>query len=270
GGVRRAPGPPFGAGGGGRAGPGAAARGILTAPRPPRHLHPTSGTRLSRGMFGAAGRHGGAAMAKSGEIDYLRNLGAQGVRHAVDKPFSDPGCGRYLAEMGATLALLPPRPARLLDLGCGTGWTSVFFARAGYDVVGLDIAPDMVAHARDNAARAGLDGPEFVACDYEEMDFDGEFDAAVFFDALHHAVDEAAAVRGAYRALRPGGVCVTSEPGEGHHQSPAAREAVRKYNVTEKEMPPRRGVELGRRGGAAPLRASARPPSPAPTPSPAA
>jgi SAM-dependent methyltransferase len=188
-------------------------------------------------------------MAKTGEIDYLKNLDAAGVRHAVDKPFSDPGCNRYLAEMGAILALLPPPPARLLDLGCGTGWTSVFFARAGYDVVGVDIAPDMIGHAEDNRARAGVDRLAFVVCDYEDLPFDAECDAVVFFDALHHAVDTRAAVAGAYRALRPGGVCVTSEPGEGHHLSPEAQQAVQRYNVTEKEMPPRHIIDLGRAVG---------------------
>jgi SAM-dependent methyltransferase len=188
-------------------------------------------------------------MAKSGEIEYLRNLGEAGVWHAANKPFSDPGCARYLAEIGAILALLPPPPARLLDLGCGTGWTSVFFARVGYEVVGVDISPDMIDQAEANRAQAGLDRLDFAVSDYEEMAFDDEFDAAVFYDALHHAVDGRAAVAGAYRALKGGGMCVTSEPGQGHHLSPEARAAVHRYNVTEKEMPPRRVIELGRAAG---------------------
>src|SRR5947207_10528269 len=73
------------------------------------------------------------SMAKSGEIDYLKNLSPADVWHAVHKPFSDDNCAGYLFNMGAVFSLLPPRPARLLDLGCGTGWTSIFFARAGYD-----------------------------------------------------------------------------------------------------------------------------------------
>jgi SAM-dependent methyltransferase len=151
--------------------------------------------------------------------------------------------------MGAILALLPPPPARLLDLGCGTGWTSVFFARAGYDVVGVDIAPDMIRHAEENRDRAGVDRLTFVVCDYEDLPFGEECDAVVFFDALHHAVDERVAIASAYRALRRGGVCVTSEPGEGHHLSAEAREAVRRYDVTEKEMPPRHIINLGRAVG---------------------
>ncbi len=188
-------------------------------------------------------------MGKRGEIDYLHNLDPAGVWHAVHKPFSDPGCARYLAEMAAVFALLPPPPARLLDLGCGTGWTSVFFARAGYEVLGVDLAPDMIAHARANAERASLDRLHFLVCDYEELPFEDDFDAVVFYDSLHHAVDEATAVRGAYRALKSGGVCLASEPGAGHEHSPEARAAVARYHVTEKAMPPRHVIELGRAAG---------------------
>jgi SAM-dependent methyltransferase len=190
-------------------------------------------------------------MPKRGEIDYLSNLDSAGVLHAVHKPFSDPGRARYLAEMAAVLALLPPPPARLLDLGCGTGWTSVFFARAGYEVVGVDLAPDMIDHAEANRDRdrAGADSLRFLVCDYEDLPFDADFDAAVFYDSLHHAVDEEAALCGAFRALRPGGVCIASEPGAGHHLSPEARAAVERYNVTEKEMPPEYVAALGRRIG---------------------
>jgi ubiquinone/menaquinone biosynthesis C-methylase UbiE len=188
-------------------------------------------------------------MAKSGEIAYLNNLGEAGVWHSVHKPFSDSNCADYLAQFGAILNLLPPPPARLLDLGCGTGWTSLFFARRGYQVVGVDISPDMIRHAGDCGIEAGLDNLDFVVGDYEELDFAGEFDAAVFYDSLHHAVDEEAALRAAYRALKPGGICVTSEPGEGHHESVAAREAVLRFNVTEKDMPPHHIIALGRRVG---------------------
>ena len=53
-------------------------------------------------------------------------------------------------EKNAVLELLP-RPwanARLLDVGCGTGHWSRFFAEQGYDVVGLDISPEMIEVAR--------------------------------------------------------------------------------------------------------------------------
>lgn len=188
-------------------------------------------------------------MAKVGEINYLRNLGERVMRHAGQKPFCDDDCPKYLTLLGTVMSLLPPPPARLLDLGCGPGWTSVFLAKRGYEVVGLDICPDMIAIAEQARLRERLDNLRFREADYETLPFKGEFDGAVFYDSLHHAVDEEQALRAAHRALRPGGVLVTSEPGEGHQDSPAAVEAVTRYGVTEKDMPPAKIIDLARRAG---------------------
>jgi SAM-dependent methyltransferase len=147
------------------------------------------------------------------------------------------------------MSFLPGPPARLLDLGCGTGWTSRFLAKRGYAVLGLDIAADMIHHGRARADRQDLPNLHFQIGDYEEMEFSEEFDAVVFFASLHHAVDEGQALRKAFQALKPRGVCVTCEPGHGHSQTSAAREAVDRYGVTEKDMPPARIIDLSREVG---------------------
>jgi SAM-dependent methyltransferase len=54
------------------------------------------------------------------------------------------------------LGVLPPAPARIADLGCGTGSLSVLLAREGYAVDGLDLSPEMVARARTKADAAGV------------------------------------------------------------------------------------------------------------------
>jgi SAM-dependent methyltransferase len=188
-------------------------------------------------------------MGKAGEIDYVKNLATDEVRHAVHKPFSDENCPFHLQNLGIILGLLPPRPARVLDLGCGTGWTSRFFARAGHDVVGADICADMIHHAEQMREREGLENLSFRIADYETLPFANEFDAVVFYDALHHAVDERLALRAAYEALRAGGLCIASEPGEGHSQAEGSRRAVERFGVTEKDMPPHHIVAVGREIG---------------------
>lgn len=50
------------------------------------------------------------------------------------------------------LDLLPPAPARVADLGCGTGTLALLLAQEGYDVVALDFSPAMVALARTKTA----------------------------------------------------------------------------------------------------------------------
>jgi SAM-dependent methyltransferase len=51
--------------------------------------------------------------------------------------------------------LLPAAPARVADLGCGTGSVAVLLAEHGYDVTGLDLSPRMLDQARAKAASAG-------------------------------------------------------------------------------------------------------------------
>ncbi len=177
-------------------------------------------------------------MPKQGEIDYLRNIGPTFAQSARMKPFSDDLCFINLMEIGAVMAMLPKPPARLLDLGCGTGWTSVFWAKRGYQVIGQDIAPDMIECAKQNRDLEQLHNLDFVVSDYESMSFNNEFDCAVFFDCLHHAEDEVAALKAVYKALRPGGICIASEPGEGHSKAPESIKAMEEFGVTERDMPP--------------------------------
>lgn len=188
-------------------------------------------------------------MPKQGEIDYISKLAPAEVAHVLNKPYSDGKCGQYLMDVGLILSLLPPPPARLLDLGVGPGWTSLMFAQRGYDVVGLDLAPAMIDLARANQVLIGPGQLEFRVGDYETLNEHGQFDAAVFYDALHHAEDEGQALAAVWRSLRPGGRCITAEPGARHDTDAGAQAAVARFGVTEKSMPPFRIIAAGRRAG---------------------
>src|SRR5689334_13878317 len=109
-------------------------------------------------------------MPTQGELDYFKNIGESAMAHATRKPWSDDNCGAYLMELGAIMGLLPQR-GRLLDLGCGTGWTSTFFARRGYDVIGQDVVPEAIDAARQLKAESGLSNLDFVTGDYESLAF---------------------------------------------------------------------------------------------------
>lgn len=186
-------------------------------------------------------------MSKAAEQKYLGLTGEAGRVHSLGKPFTDSYCGQNLAAIGTIMTLLPEPPARILDMGCGAGWTSIFLAKRGYEVVGQDIAEDMVELANENRALHGLaKSVNFVCNDYEDTSFSEEFDAVMFYDCLHHAEDERAALESAYRALRPGGMLVTHEPGEGHSSAEGSVEAMRLYGISERDMPPSLIIGHGR------------------------
>lgn len=57
---------------------------------------------------------------------------------------------------------------RILDLGCGGGDQAKVFAQKGYEVVGVDIAPPLIAYAREQFERGGLAGT-FVVGDMRDL-----------------------------------------------------------------------------------------------------
>jgi len=189
-------------------------------------------------------------MTKQAEREYLAKIGEAGAYHSLGKPFSNEDCGLTLCSIGAVMALMPPVPAKVLDLGCGGGWTSVFFAKRGYDVVGQDIAPDMIDLANRNSVINSVQHKtNFVLGDYETLEFSESFDCAVFFDSLHHADEPHLAIACAYRSLKPGGTLITHEPGEGHSTAPWSIQAMEEFGVNERDMPPHLIADHARAAG---------------------
>jgi SAM-dependent methyltransferase len=178
-------------------------------------------------------------MGKKNEIEYIKQVATidrvaeeDFRQYLAKKPFSDSRCGEYLIDIAQTFSFLPPPPARLLDIGVGSGWTSELFAMRGYDVLGLDISPDMIELANMRRTKA-----KFIVCDYETGPIPDGFDIAIIYDALHHAEDESAVVRNIFTALSDNGILVTIEPGVGHSTTVETIETIRKYGTTEKDMP---------------------------------
>ena len=103
------------------------------------------------------------------------------------------------------LRLAPVPGERVLDVATGTGWTSRLVARRGAHVVGVDIAGDLIAVARERASAEGLP-IEYRVGDAEHLPFaDGEFDAVVStFGVMFVGRPDIAAGELA-RVVRPGG-----------------------------------------------------------------
>ena len=101
---------------------------------------------------------------------------------------------------------------RVLDAGCGGGRNLVYFLRCGYEVCGVDLSPDAIAHVRALAAGLAphLPADNFRAEAVEGMSFaDADFDVVISSAVLHFARDEEhwqRMLREMWRVLKPGGI----------------------------------------------------------------
>jgi 2-polyprenyl-3-methyl-5-hydroxy-6-metoxy-1,4-benzoquinol methylase len=99
-------------------------------------------------------------------------------------------------------------PARVADLACGAGWSSIAIAQA-YPMVrvdGFDLDPDVIAAARRNAEQAGLSGRvTFDVTDASGPGISGRFDLVTIFEGLHDMSRPADALRTARGLLTPAG-----------------------------------------------------------------
>lgn len=98
----------------------------------------------------------------------------------------------------------------ILDLGCGPGLYAERFARAGYDVTGVDFSANSIAYARAQAKKLGLN-IDYACLNYLDMDYREQFDAVlmIYCDFGVLTADERVLlIKKIYAALKPGGVFV--------------------------------------------------------------
>jgi ArsR family transcriptional regulator len=113
--------------------------------------------------------------------------------------------GRSWKALGETLLKLMP-PLVIADLGAGEGTLSQLLAQRAKKVIAVDNSEKMVTYGAELALKHGFTNLEYRLGDLEKPPVEPESVDLVFLSqALHHAQNPQAALRGAFGILKPGG-----------------------------------------------------------------
>jgi SAM-dependent methyltransferase len=162
--------------------------------------------------------HGGAASSRDQQrwdqygADRLAALQADPGRFVVTKP---PYAHMPFVK-GLVAALGDVAGKQVLELGCGHGDLSVYLAKHGAEVTGVDIGASLVEAARALAEVNDVQA-QFDRVDIKTLPFPSESaDIVVGLAVLHHLSepDLTSALRDTHRVLRPDGRAIFTEPVE--------------------------------------------------------
>lgn len=146
--------------------------------------------------------------AQSGPV-YERVHSSQGCMHGALNPEGAFSYEGYLVQPRAVLDEIRKLQAtRVLELGCGKGFNSLFCAQHMDQVAftGTDLLPAHVTRARDFAQEAGQGNVRYEQASFEPLpDRFRDFDLAFGFETLCYAKDTDVVAASIAAALRPGG-----------------------------------------------------------------
>jgi 2-polyprenyl-3-methyl-5-hydroxy-6-metoxy-1,4-benzoquinol methylase len=105
-------------------------------------------------------------------------------------------------------------PARVADVGCGCGWSSIGIAKVYPKVLvdGFDLDGASVIDAQGNIAEAGLaDRVRVEVRDCGDPALAGSYDLAIAMECVHDMADPVSVLRSMRRIVRPGGAVVVAD-----------------------------------------------------------
>jgi SAM-dependent methyltransferase len=136
---------------------------------------------------------------------------ARDSQAALNRPWFESALAPALSSVPEINAVLARDDARIADIGCGAGWSTIALAQAypTAAVIGVDVDEPSVRAANANANEAGVaDRASFAVAHGETLSELGPFDAAFAFECLHDMPRPVEVLAAIHDAVRSEGVVV--------------------------------------------------------------
>jgi 2-polyprenyl-3-methyl-5-hydroxy-6-metoxy-1,4-benzoquinol methylase len=109
--------------------------------------------------------------------------------------------------IGALLSRYVPKDARLLEVGCGTGFVAGYLNQQGYQIECADLFLEGLNYCRKRGS-----GYAYYQYDLYDQVFSEEFDGVLACDVIEHLEDDARVLTNLNRSLKKGGVLMLTVP----------------------------------------------------------
>jgi len=184
---------------------------------------------------------------KKAEIFCPTKLSIEEQFHHRNMPFSsDPkyetnkrkSIAAHLIDFALILAELQPihKKQKLLDIGAGGAWTTEWFIKCGLNAYAVDISShwSFASESRDVII-------PYIICDAEclsEKFEEGSIDFIVFYNSLHHMLNQQKIIEECFIVLKEGGKVIFLEPGYNHSKKQNTKEAMERFGTIERGIDP--------------------------------
>jgi 2-polyprenyl-6-hydroxyphenyl methylase/3-demethylubiquinone-9 3-methyltransferase len=134
----------------------------------------------------------------------------KGDHRTAEENFGFVALGRYLRLLLTVgMANRLGRNLRILDGGCGGSDAALALAKAGHDVVGVDLRPDALVYSRRKYDGGKI---EWICANVEQLPFGREFDLVILSEILEHAAHPDRMLSAAAAVVKPGGHILITTP----------------------------------------------------------
>lgn len=142
---------------------------------------------------------------KSGSVEVWDEIWQGADKSYSDNPTTQNQVFEHI-KIGSLSKIFPKGNFKMVEVGSGTAFVSLYFAKHGASTTSLDTNDRVLAVAKENFKREGAKG-NFVKSNAEHLPFkDNQFDVVTSFGLLEHFKDPSVPIKEMVRVLAPGGI----------------------------------------------------------------